>query len=103
MNSEIVSIQRVSTSSGEGQLRDLLQAHVDKTGSPRAQGMLADWQTSLQRFWQLVPPSEANTPQASPIAEAQEGPHGVEAHHHEQEEAVQQQRDQNRELVGASR
>lgn len=101
VNAEIVSIQRISTAAGEAQLRELLQAHSDKTGSVRAGEMLEDWQGTLERFWQMVPPSEANTPQASPVAEAQEGPHDVEDVHREQEAEVQRQRDENRQLVTA--
>jgi glutamate synthase (ferredoxin) len=52
------------TPAGEAQLKSLIQAHADKTGSKRAQALLADWAAALPRFWQLVPPSEANTPEA---------------------------------------
>lgn len=39
-------------------------------GSERGQAILSDWQTSKDLFWQLVPPSEASTPEGSPAAEA---------------------------------
>lgn len=44
-------------------------------GSAKGKAILADWSNALQRFWQLVPPSEANSPQASKAAdeEAQAG------------------------------
>lgn len=38
-------------------------------GSSKGKAILADWSNSLQKFWQLVPPSESNTPQASKAAE----------------------------------
>lgn len=38
-------------------------------GSAKGQAILADWSNALQKFWQLVPPSESNTPQASKAAE----------------------------------
>ena len=60
-----MAIQRVGTPAGEQQLRKLLEDHASLTGSARAGALLADWQTELGRFWQLVPPSEANTPEAS--------------------------------------
>ncbi len=44
----------------------ILQAHVDKTGSPRGKAILADWDDYLPKFWQLVPPAEKNTPEANP-------------------------------------
>ncbi|KAK9805720.1 hypothetical protein WJX73_002070 [Symbiochloris irregularis] len=101
VNSEIVSIQRIATRAGQAQLRELMEAHVKHTGSPLAQGMLDDWQGTLEHIWQIVPPSEANTPQASPIAEAMQGSQEAEDHHHDMENAVLAQREQNRELVAA--
>ncbi|WP_024545140.1 glutamate synthase large subunit [Picosynechococcus sp. NKBG15041c] len=65
MNTEIVSIQRVSTAAGEKQLKDMITAHAEKTGSPKAKAILANWSTYLPQFWQVVPPSEANSPEAS--------------------------------------
>ncbi len=38
-------------------------------GSAKGKAILGDWSNSLQKFWQLVPPSESNTPQASKAAE----------------------------------
>lgn len=38
-------------------------------GSAKGKAILADWQNALQKFWQLVPPSEANAPQASKAAD----------------------------------
>ena len=57
MNGEIVSIQRVCTPAGEQQLQKLIQDHVDLTGSTKGAAILEDWSASLQKFWQLVPPS----------------------------------------------
>jgi glutamate synthase (ferredoxin) len=58
VNTEIVAIQRVITPAGEEQLRGLIQAHADKTGSATATALLADWGAAKERFWQLVPPGE---------------------------------------------
>ncbi|KAL4447262.1 hypothetical protein ABPG77_007295 [Micractinium sp. CCAP 211/92] len=69
VNGEIVAIQRVQTAAGEAHLRGLIEAHVERTGSAKGKAILADWSNSLQKFWQLVPPSESNTPQASKAAE----------------------------------
>ena len=63
VNSEIVAMQRVQTSAGETQLRELLEAHIENTGSSRAKSIMSDWKTNLGKFWQLVPPSEAGTPE----------------------------------------
>jgi glutamate synthase (ferredoxin) len=54
---------------GEAQLKALLTAHVEKTGSPKAGLILADWATYLPKFWQVVPPSEKDTAQANVGAE----------------------------------
>lgn len=69
VNGEIVAVQRVQTNAGEAQLRGLIEAHVERTGSAKGKAILADWTNAVQRFWQLVPPSEANSPQASKTAE----------------------------------
>lgn len=61
VNNEIVFIQRVSTSAGEAQLRELILLHLEKTGSGKAKTILANWSEYLPRFYQIVPPSEADT------------------------------------------
>ncbi len=63
MNTEIVEIQRVSTAAGEQQLKDMITAHAEKTGSAKAKAILADWSTYVSQFWQVVPPSEADRPE----------------------------------------
>ncbi|KAF8065477.1 hypothetical protein HT031_003078 [Scenedesmus sp. PABB004] len=71
VNTEIVAIQRVITPAGEAQLKGLVAAHADKTGSAKAKALLADWAAAKGRFWQLVPPAEKNTPQANPAVAAE--------------------------------
>jgi glutamate synthase (ferredoxin) len=72
VNPEIVKIQRVISSAGEKQLQDLITTHVEKTGSQKAKEILANWEFYLGKFWQVVPPSEADTPEVNinAIAEA---------------------------------
>ncbi len=69
VNPEIVKIQRVATKAGEKQLKDLISAHVEKTNSVKSKAILADWETYLPKFWQIVPPSEAESPEASETKE----------------------------------
>eukprot|EP00889_Picochlorum_renovo_P001535 jgi/Picre1/28565/NNA_003967.t1 len=69
VNGEIVQIQRVQTEAGKTQLKTLIQDHVDRTGSSTGRAILDSFDAELQNFWQVVPPSEANTPEASPLAE----------------------------------
>merc|ERR1712196_25984 len=65
VNSEIVSVQRVVTAAGAAQLRSLIEQHVERTGSPKGRRILDDWEAYLPQFWQVVPPSEQDTPEAS--------------------------------------
>jgi glutamate synthase (ferredoxin) len=71
VNREIVKIQRVTTPAGEQQLKDLISAHAEKTGSQKAKAILANWSEFLPKFWQVVPPSEADSPEAKSGTEAQ--------------------------------
>ncbi|HZG37387.1 MAG TPA: glutamate synthase subunit alpha, partial [Nodosilinea sp.] len=66
VNPEIVKVQRVITPAGEAQLKALIEAHLAHTGSPKAEQILAHWGEYLPQFWQVVPPSEADTPEANP-------------------------------------
>lgn len=68
VNPEIVKLQRVISSSGERQLQELIKAHAERTGSPKAKKILDNWSEYLPKFWQVVPPSEADTPEANPEA-----------------------------------
>jgi len=71
VNPEIVKVQRVLTEAGEQQLKALIEAHAQRTGSQKAAQILAAWSTYLPQFWQVVPPSEADTPAANPeVADA---------------------------------
>ncbi|KAK9827155.1 hypothetical protein WJX74_008527 [Apatococcus lobatus] len=69
VNTEIVDVRRVVTQAGQNQLRELVTTHVEYTGSAKGKAILDDWSNELQKFWQLVPPSEANTPEANQTVE----------------------------------
>ncbi|OAY40227.1 ferredoxin-dependent glutamate synthase, chloroplastic [Manihot esculenta] len=64
VNKEIVKVQRVTAPVGQMQLKSLIEAHVEKTGSIKGAAILKEWDTYLPLFWQLVPPSEEDTPEA---------------------------------------
>lgn len=64
VNKEIVKIQRVNAPAGQMQLKSLIEAHVEKTGSAKGATILSEWEAYLPLFWQLVPPSEEETPEA---------------------------------------
>ena len=69
LNPEIVKIQRVGTAAGAEQLKSLIEAHVERTNSPKGKLILANWDSYLGQFWQVVPPSEADSPEAQISAE----------------------------------
>ncbi|PKA55395.1 Ferredoxin-dependent glutamate synthase, chloroplastic [Apostasia shenzhenica] len=64
LNKEIVKIQRVNAPAGQMQLKSLIEAHVEKTGSKKGAAILSEWEAHLPLFWQLVPPSEEDAPEA---------------------------------------
>lgn len=65
VNKEIVRMQRVVAPAGQQHLKGLIQAHVEKTGSGKGLEVLKNWDHFLPLFWQLVPPSEEDTPEAN--------------------------------------
>ncbi|GMH20196.1 hypothetical protein Nepgr_022037 [Nepenthes gracilis] len=69
VNKEIVKIQRVTAPVGQMQLKNLIEAHIEKTGSSKGAAILKEWDRYLPLFWQLVPPSEEDTPEASAVSE----------------------------------
>jgi glutamate synthase (ferredoxin) len=71
VNPEIVKVQRVITPAAEAQLKELIETHASHTGSQKAQKILASWNEYLPKFWQVVPPSEAESPLANPDAVAE--------------------------------
>jgi glutamate synthase (ferredoxin) len=71
VNPEIVKVQRVVTEAGAQQLKDLITAHYEQTGSAKAKRILDNWAEELSKFWQVVPPSEADSPEANPNASAE--------------------------------
>ncbi|MFM5896017.1 MAG: glutamate synthase-related protein, partial [Dolichospermum sp.] len=70
VNHAIVKVQRVVSEAGAKQLYELIETHARKTGSPKAQEIIANWSGYLPKFWQLVPPSEADSLEAK-VAEKQ--------------------------------
>ncbi|MBE9043073.1 glutamate synthase large subunit [Pleurocapsales cyanobacterium LEGE 10410] len=65
VNPEIVKIQRVPSEAGEKQLKEMIQKHVEQTNSPKGKAILQDWDNYVGKFWQVVPPSEADSVEAS--------------------------------------
>ena len=65
VNPEIVQVQRVLADGGKQQLKALIEAHIEKTGSAKAKAILTDWESYLPKFWQVVPPSEMDSVEAA--------------------------------------
>ena len=72
VNTEIVSYQRIASKAGEAQLKELIVAHAQRTGSEKSRMILENWETYLPKFWQIVPPSEAETAIANSEVAAEE-------------------------------
>lgn len=64
VNPEIVKIQRIASVAGEKQLKEAIEQHVAKTDSPKGKTILQNWQEYRDKFWQVVPPSEADSAEA---------------------------------------
>ena len=63
-----VKAQRVNDV-GAAQLRHLVEAHVEATGSAKAISILDQWDDYLPRFWHVYPSSEEGAPEVSGVAE----------------------------------
>nr|QCI04710.1 glutamate synthase [Bornetia secundiflora] len=60
LNKEIVKAQRVLTKEAEEQLKNMIELYEIKTKSLKAKKILDNWESYLDIFWQIVPPSENN-------------------------------------------
>jgi glutamate synthase (NADPH/NADH) large chain len=73
VNSETVVYQRIASAHWESIAKSLLEAHVRETQSPYAAGLLANWDVTLPRLWQICPKEMLNRlaqPLSDPAAAA---------------------------------
>ena len=68
-NPALVAIERVGGGPDSPELRRLVAAHAEATGSPRAQAMLEDWDRWAPLFWKVTPRAVAAPPPTSPTTE----------------------------------
>jgi len=68
-----VKLQRVN-SIGALQLKELINAHLEATGSEQAQHILDNWDHFLPKFWHVYPLSEVGSPEVSGIEPNAESP-----------------------------
>ncbi len=69
LSSENLKVQRVKTQAGSAQLYELISMHAEQTNSHKAKQILQNWADYLPQFWQVVPPSEQNSPEAADAEE----------------------------------
>ena len=62
-NDQLVGAARISAPEDESLLKELVEKHLAKTGSPQAKRLLADWKGALAKFWKVTP----HVPAAKPI------------------------------------
>ncbi len=54
-NPQLVTIQRLQTEDDVELVRSMVRRHLELTGSPRAESVLAHWATYQPRFWKVQP------------------------------------------------
>ena len=54
-NNEMVGLERIETTGESQELRDIIQQHIDYTGSLKAKALLADWEASVAQFIKVMP------------------------------------------------
>ena len=64
-NDQLVGAERIISAEDEAKLKGLITRHHEKTGSPLAARILADWKGHLAEFWKVTP----HIPAAKPIEE----------------------------------
>lgn len=62
LNTEIIKAQKIMTKEAEQQLKNMIELYEIKTKSLKAKVILSNWEKYMNMFWQIVPPSELNTP-----------------------------------------
>ena len=55
MNTDTVQVDRLMSAHWEGVVQDLIAEHVAETGSKWASALLAEWDRTRQRIWQVCP------------------------------------------------
>lgn len=55
-NRQLIKLERITEKVDEDTLIGFIQKHLELTGSPHAEQILADWNVSLPLFWKVVTP-----------------------------------------------
>jgi glutamate synthase domain-containing protein 3 len=78
-NPDLVGIERIETDEDAEVLRTIVQRHADETGSPRARGILAEWERYLPMFWKVCPHPAKGKQQTTVLAVKARDRAGVQA------------------------
>ena len=54
-NPESIVWQRIDSAHWEGVLRELVETHVEMTGSKWSAALLEDWERRIDQIWQVCP------------------------------------------------
>ncbi len=74
VNPEMVGVLPVKRSNDIAQVRSLVEAHAEKTGSPRAKELLADWDETILKFVRVIAKEHAELEAAEEAHEAASTP-----------------------------
>jgi glutamate synthase (NADPH) large chain len=74
-NQQLVSLRRVERPEDAAELKALLERHLERTASPRARGILDDWENQLPIFWRVAPVEQVAALEAANegVTEEEEG------------------------------
>ena len=62
-NAQLVTLERITEEVDTDKLMELIQKHLELTGSPRAEDVLTRWDTFLPHFWKVVVPPPPPLPE----------------------------------------
>ncbi|CAB4244325.1 Ferredoxin-dependent glutamate synthase 2 [Methylacidimicrobium sp. AP8] len=74
LNPEMVRLERVTSPEDQKQLQELLDRHLEKTGSSPAERILREWERFRPLFWKVVPLPPSSAPTAAPEPERKQVP-----------------------------
>jgi len=74
VNPEMVVVLPIKRQQDIDEFKTLLEEHVAKTGSPHAKDLLADWETSLNKFVRVIAKERAALEAAEEEHEAASNP-----------------------------
>ena len=78
INPAMISLERLNAQEESDSLRALINVHAKLTGSPHAKTLLASWETTVGKFWKVVPhPPTAEAPKPVYVFDAAKVPVAV--------------------------